>query len=66
MSDTEAQLTKPCPACGGTLVVRTNRQNGSQFLGCTGFPERCTHTEPVPVYLKLLAAGAAPMPGFDL
>lgn len=32
-----------CPKCGGTLVVRTNKKDGSRFYGCSSFP-RCRYT----------------------
>ncbi len=35
-----------CPRCGAPLVVRTQRQTGEQFLGCSTFP-RCRHTQPL-------------------
>ena len=28
-----------CPKCGSPMAVRTNRQTGSDFLGCTEFPK---------------------------
>jgi restriction system protein len=34
--------TPPCPACGKAMVLRTARngaQRGSQFWGCSGYPE---------------------------
>jgi ssDNA-binding Zn-finger/Zn-ribbon topoisomerase 1 len=58
-----------CPACKRAgrgavkLVVRTNRQNKTQFLGCPNWPD-CEHTEPIPEALLLEAAGAARLPGF--
>lgn len=60
-----SKITKACPECGGTLVVRQNRANGSRFMGCTKWPILCRHTEPIPEYAKQLAAGAAVLPGFD-
>ena len=39
----------PCPKCGKLMVLRTAKQGknaGSQFLGCSGYPE-CTGTLPV-------------------
>ena len=54
-----------CPECGRDLVERTNRQNGSTFLGCTGYPE-CQHTQGIPEYVKLRREGATTLPGFDL
>jgi len=40
---------KSCPACGKPMVLRTARKGpnaGSQFLGCSGYPE-CKMTLPV-------------------
>ena len=58
-------ITKPCPECRRPMLVRTNRENGSEFLGCTGWPDFCGHTERLPEYLRLLASGATALPGFD-
>lgn len=33
-----------CPLCGGSLVVRTNRENGTRFLGCSNYP-KCHFTK---------------------
>lgn len=46
-----------------TLVVRTNHENGTQFLGCPNFPD-CKHTQEIPEHLRLEAAGAERLPGF--
>lgn len=35
-----------CPECGGKLVIRNNRSDGSQFLGCENYPA-CSHTKSV-------------------
>ena len=32
-----------CPECGADMVVRTNKQNGHTFLGCSDWP-KCEHT----------------------
>jgi len=60
----ESQIA--CPECGPStrLVVRTNRQNQSQFLGCPKWPE-CNHTRPIPESWRLKAAGAQMLPGMD-
>ena len=34
-----------CPRCSQKMVVRTNRQNGSEFWGCSNFP-KCRGTLP--------------------
>ncbi len=53
----DAKVTKSCPKCGEPLVIRTNRQTGQEFLGCSQYP-RCTHTEELPEYFQLKRAGA--------
>lgn len=47
-------VAKSCPKCGPAhrLVIRTNSENGSQFLGCCNFPQ-CRHTEPIPESMRL-------------
>lgn len=61
-----ARFSMRCPVCtDGELVERTNQSNGSTFLGCTGWPDRCTHTEPLPAYVILKRQGAAVLPGFE-
>ena len=49
-------VVKYCPLCSQPLVERTNRQNGSTFLGCSRYPE-CKHTEPIPESVKLRRQG---------
>ena len=34
-----------CPQCGKTLVTRTNKKSGSDFLACPGYPE-CKYSTP--------------------
>lgn len=57
-------LQQRCPTCGAPMVVRENRQNGSEFLGCTRFPD-CRETAPLPAYVEMLKAGAQRLPGWD-
>jgi four helix bundle suffix protein len=48
-TDRTKQTLPPCPLCGKPLVVRTARQGaraGSQFLGCSGYPN-CRGTLPL-------------------
>jgi four helix bundle protein len=48
-TDRAKQTRPPCPLCGKPLVVRTVRQGaraGSQFLGCSGYPN-CRGTLPL-------------------
>lgn len=35
--------TKPCPRCGGMMIVRENKRNHTYFWGCSNFP-KCTGT----------------------
>jgi ssDNA-binding Zn-finger/Zn-ribbon topoisomerase 1 len=46
------------------MVRRTNRQNGSEFMGCSEYPA-CTETMPIPESIRLREAGALELPGFD-
>jgi len=52
------EVNKRCPKCAipRKLVVRTNRQNGSQFLSCPNWP-KCNHTEQIPESLKMQLLG---------
>jgi ssDNA-binding Zn-finger/Zn-ribbon topoisomerase 1 len=61
MSD---QLTLTCRACGRPMAERENRENGSTFLGCTGYPDFCSETAKLPEYIRLKRAGASELPGF--
>lgn len=40
-------IGRNCPKCGKPLVKRVNGQNGSQFIGCSGFPS-CRYTQNLP------------------
>jgi hypothetical protein len=49
-SDQTDRSDQSCPACGKPMVLRTARKGpnaGSQFRGCSGYPE-CTATLPLP------------------
>ena len=35
-----------CPSCGGPMVSRKNRRDGSRFWGCRSYPD-CTGTRDV-------------------
>lgn len=52
------RVAKSCPKCGPAhrLLIRTNSENGSQFLGCGNFPQ-CRHTEPIPESMKMELRG---------
>ena len=66
MADVEwDKVTMPCPKCGRTMKVRQNKENGSRFMGCTGWPNDCQATAPIPAYVILKAQGALSLPGFD-
>ena len=41
------RLGRPCPRCGSALTARRNRQDRSEFIGCSAFP-KCRHTESAP------------------
>lgn len=47
-----------CPHCNPPrkLIVKTNKQNGGQFLGCPNYPN-CNHTREIPEAWKMRAAG---------
>lgn len=51
--------------CRAPMVRRMNRRTGSAFYGCSLYPD-CRATTEIPELEKLIAAGAAPLPGFDL
>lgn len=38
---------QPCPRCDGAMCIRRSRANGTQFLGCTKYPQ-CRGTRPWP------------------
>jgi ssDNA-binding Zn-finger/Zn-ribbon topoisomerase 1 len=50
------RVKKHCPDCGAWMVIRTNRENGSQFLGCTRYPE-CKRTEEIPESIRMELEG---------
>lgn len=35
-----------CDNCGSIMVIRTNKQDGNKFLGCTSYPS-CKNTESI-------------------
>ena len=60
------EVVKRCPDCGGELVVRINRENGSEFLSCRnwrGPSEGCQHTEKVPESYRMRRMGHPTLPG---
>jgi ssDNA-binding Zn-finger/Zn-ribbon topoisomerase 1 len=58
------EVTLTCPKCGRPMVERTNRANGSTFMGCTGYPDLCSETAKVPAYIEQKRAGGIELPGF--
>lgn len=46
--ETVEPAPRNCPACGSSLVVRSNKADTSRFFGCSKFPD-CSHTEPLNV-----------------
>ena len=52
------QTDIPCPECGPIvkLVVKTNRHNDNQFLGCPNWP-KCNYARSIPEEWKMRAAG---------
>jgi len=59
------EVSLHCPECGPAhkLIIRTNRENGGQFLGCPRWPD-CEYTREIPEDIKMNAAGAERLPGF--
>jgi ssDNA-binding Zn-finger/Zn-ribbon topoisomerase 1 len=57
------EITKVC-TCGRAMVPRVNSINGSEFLGCSGYPD-CRHTEKIPEAVVMRRAGAMELPGLE-
>lgn len=53
---TKEHIVKPCKRCGKPMQVKTNRETGEDFLGCSAWPG-CLHTEPLPEAIKLRRQG---------
>lgn len=53
-----------CPEHGDRLMVRRNRQNDGQFLGCPRWPA-CTYTRGLPIDVILRQQGAMMLPGLE-
>lgn len=45
LSAAQVQPVENCPNCGRRLVLRTNKNDGTRFWGCSGFPD-CRFTKP--------------------
>lgn len=63
---TTERILKTCPNYGPAtpLIKRTNRNTGSEFLGCARYPE-CSHTEEIPEWYRMADAGHKMLPGFE-
>lgn len=59
-------LTYYCPelSCRAKMQKRRNKATGQLFYACSEYP-RCKATIPIPEREKMLAAGAAELPGFE-
>lgn len=58
VENTESDIL--CPQCNPPrkLIVKTNRHNDNQFLGCPNYPD-CNYTRGIPEAWKMRAAGQA-------
>lgn len=47
-----------CPECSADtkLLIKTNRHNGNQFLGCPNWPD-CDYTREIPESMKMALRG---------
>ena len=56
VENTESDI--PCPVCGVNtkMIVKTNKLNNHQFLGCPNYPS-CNETKEIPEAWKMRAAG---------
>lgn len=54
----------PDPACRDQMLKRRNKATGGLFYGCSRWPF-CKETAEIPEREKMLAAGAAELPGFE-
>lgn len=46
MKESEEIRGTACSVCGGVLILRTNKRDGSKFWGCSNYP-RCRYSESV-------------------
>ncbi len=51
-----------CPECSAELVIRSNRNDGSRFIACAGFP-KCRFSEALDDALEACAARIAALEG---
>jgi ssDNA-binding Zn-finger/Zn-ribbon topoisomerase 1 len=56
VDNTESEIL--CPVCNPPrkLIVKSNRTNDNQFLGCPNYPA-CTHTQGIPEEWIMRASG---------
>ena len=63
------EVNRLCPDRGKPLVIRTNRANGSEFLGCSGYapdsPAHRGYTEALPEWYRLMRSGTPMLPGME-
>jgi len=54
------EVERYCPECKPLvkLIVKTNRHNGNQFLGCPNYPV-CMYTCEIPEDVRMRQAGQA-------
>jgi ssDNA-binding Zn-finger/Zn-ribbon topoisomerase 1 len=64
MTTNLTNLHVSCPLCGHEMVVRINRETGTEFMGCSQFP-KCPATQPLPAYVYVARAGGQQLPGFE-
>jgi ssDNA-binding Zn-finger/Zn-ribbon topoisomerase 1 len=53
-------IVKPCPKCGQLLEIKTNRETGHEFFGCSAWQpggQGCGYTEPLPEAIRLRRQG---------
>ena len=58
------RIVKPCKKCGQPLEIKTNRETGHEFFGCTAWKpdnQGCNYTEPLPEAIKLRRQGVKDM-----
>lgn len=64
MTTEKRNNAKNCPDCGQPLTIRTNRNTGEDFLGCSDWPG-CSYTEVLPEDIIMIRQNAAQLPGFQ-
>jgi ssDNA-binding Zn-finger/Zn-ribbon topoisomerase 1 len=61
-----SEVNQYCPNCVPLrkLIVKTNQHTERQFLGCPNWPD-CDYTTEIPESMRMKAAGAMALPGFE-